>query len=214
MHLLIILIIIPILFLSQFRCDLRFGKCAKVHPIFVEQSTLGGIWYEQKRADTLGEPGKFCNFVTMSLEYDSAGYLLHVNNTAYNGQKYRSTILTATQTDESTGSFRFEVPKWAPVSDNSSPNNFVLYLDDNFSICYSCQQVGVIKTELAWISSRQRFPDDRDYHMHRLEKELHKQGVNLKFDDVNQKACPARGPDQIPQPRSRKLNLLKSLMGL
>ena len=116
---------------------------------------------------------------------------LQVNQTAYTGRQFRSTLIYAEQPDTTLGQLHFDVGKWAPLVNTKDPNHFFIYVDDNFSVSYSCQQVGPMRMELAFISSRERFPENLDENMQRLEHVLKSEDVGLKLDFVDQTKCPS-----------------------
>merc|ERR1712226_1572360 len=75
------------------------------------------------------------------------------------------------------------------------PNFFILHADANFSLVYFCQnfQGHSLKMDLAWIMSRERYPNP--WELNRIETVLEKNGIlDLEMVDVDQYDCPEMPP--------------------
>ena len=108
-----------------------------------------------------------------------------MNSTGYNGVEYKTTEAVARQPRELQ---RTALGAFVVQSYGASNNNlYVAYLDNKFALLYFCYEVGVMKTDLAWILSRERFPDPRVYPT--LERTLMNKGVILPLFDVNHIDC-------------------------
>ena len=120
------------------------------------------------------------------------GWSLRINSTGYTGEEWRSSIVDARQyiyaRHSAQGYFVLGNQK-AGLPRSEKPNFFVLHADDNFSLAYFCQGFGSLKMDLAWIMSRERFPDPEE--VNEVQKKLRHNGVFLEMTDVDQEDCPA-----------------------
>ena len=69
-----------------------------------------------------------------------------------------------------------------------TPTFYILHLDEYFALMYYCLKFGSMKMEMAWILSRDRFPNP--YDVRKVESKIFPSGIDVEMIDISQDKCP------------------------
>ena len=152
----------------------------------------------------LGGRGLLEVFSTGSILF--AGTHLRFNRTNCENSQCEWTLIYAYKMPRARGStaaFDIDFVGHGPTS--KTPTFFILHLDDWFAVMYYCLKFGNLKMEMAWILSRERFPNP--YDVDKVERKIFPFGIDVEMVNISQDKCPKHVIDYKDEFRRRLITL-------
>jgi len=181
--------------------EFSFGRCPKFPTVKnFQPERYAGKWFEIGNYFAFFQLFGKCVTATYTVEpstgYGNSGPTIVVFNEAVNQltgapiEAKGTAVLNDPNDPQTPGELVVNFDAQPSFTRASSTNYNIIDTDyDNFTIIYTCNDYGFIKSEILWILTRERFPDR--YLIKSLLKKIRKLGLDTRrLKKTDQKNCP------------------------